>query len=168
MVSSGRIGHLNWQRKRLMFESVPNLSTVRNYLEMATGLTEASAAKAMEVAGSLISQGMSLGNKQPADVASSVAQAADDLMAQSKTNRDLLIGLIRTEVDKAIGRVGFVREDELAALRARVERIESLLTASGSHTVSEDRRDSEERIDGDTKDQAPVKKKKKVVVDRES
>lgn len=151
-----------------MFESVPNLSTVRNYLEMATGLTEASAAKAMEVAGSLISQGMSLGNKQPADVASSVAQAADDLMAQSKTNRDLLIGLIRTEVDKAIGRVGFVREDELAALRARVERIESLLTASGSHTVSEDRRDSEERIDGDTKDQAPVKKKKKVVVDRES
>ena len=33
-----------------MFESVPNLSTVRNYLEMATGLTEATAAKAMEVA----------------------------------------------------------------------------------------------------------------------
>jgi len=106
-----------------MFESVPNLSTVRIYLEMATGLTEATATKAMEVAGSLIAQGMSLGAKQPADVASSVAQAADELMAQSKTNRDLLIGLIRTEVDRAIGRVGFVREDELAALRARVEKL---------------------------------------------
>jgi polyhydroxyalkanoate synthesis regulator phasin len=145
-----------------MFESVPNLSTVRNYLEMATGLTEATAAKAMEVAGSLIAQGMSLGTKQPADMASSVAQAADDLMAQSKTNRDLLIGLIRTEVDKAIGRVGFVREDELAALRARVEKVESLITSVESET-SPRSHDSE-----GTDDQAPVKKKKKVVVEHDS
>jgi polyhydroxyalkanoate synthesis regulator phasin len=145
-----------------MFESVPNLSTVRNYLEMATGLTEATAAKAMEVAGSLIAQGMSLGAKQPADMASSVAQAADDLMAQSKTNRDLLIGLIRTEVDKAIGRVGFVREDELAALRARVEKVESLVTSVESET-SPRSHESE-----GTDDQAPVKKKKKVVVEHES
>lgn len=145
-----------------MFESVPNLSTVRNYLEMATGLTEATAAKAMEVAGSLIAQGMSLGAKQLADMASSVAQAADDLMAQSKTNRDLLIGLIRTEVDKAIGRVGFVREDELAALRARVEKIESLITSVESET-------SPRSHDSDgSDDQAPVKKKKKVVVEHES
>jgi len=145
-----------------MFESVPNLSTVRNYLEMATGLTEATAAKAMEVAGSLIAQGMSLGTKQPADMASSVAQAADDLMAQSKTNRDLLIGLIRTEVDKAIGRVGFVREDELAALRARVEKVESLIPSVESET-SPRSHDSE-----GTDDQAPVKKKKKVVVEHDS
>ncbi len=33
--------------------------------------------------------------------------------------------MIRTEVDRAVGRLGFVREDELAALRARVERLES-------------------------------------------
>jgi polyhydroxyalkanoate synthesis regulator phasin len=145
-----------------MFESVPNLSTVRNYLEMATGLTEATAAKAMEVAGSLIAQGMSLGAKQPADMASSVSQAADDLMAQSKTNRDLLIGLIRTEVDKAIGRVGFVREDELAALRARVEKVESLVTSVESETLAPSH-DSES-----VEDQAPVKKKKKVVVEHES
>jgi polyhydroxyalkanoate synthesis regulator phasin len=145
-----------------MFESVPNLSTVRNYLEMATGLTEATAAKAMEVVGSLIAQGMSLGTKQPADMASSVAQAADDLMAQSKTNRDLLIGLIRTEVDKAIGRVGFVREDELAALRARVQKLESLITTVESETLNQ----SHDTDDAD--DQEPVKKKKKVVVEHES
>ena len=145
-----------------MFESVPNLSTLRNYLEMATGLTEATAAKAIEVAGSLIAQGMSLGTKQPADMASSVAQAADDLMAQSKTNRDLLIGLIRTEVDKAIGRVGFVREDELAALRARVEKVESVMVAVEIDTVLQDQ-NSEAAAD-----EAPVKKKKKVVVEHES
>ena len=145
-----------------MFESVPNLSTVRNYLEMATGLTEATATKAMEVAGSLIAQGMSLGAKQPADVASSVAQAADELMAQSKTNRDLLIGLIRTEVDRAIGRVGFVREDELAALRARVEKIESLLASVGGDAVAGAPNQA------DVADQEPIKKKKKIVVEHES
>jgi hypothetical protein len=82
-------------------------------------------------------------------------------MAQSKTNRDLLIGLIRTEVDKAIGRVGFVREDELAALRARVEKMESLITSveSGTFTPSHD--------EVDAVDEEPVKKKK-VVVDHES
>ncbi len=145
-----------------MFESVPNFSTVRNYLEMATGLTEATATKAMEVAGSLIAQGMSLGAKQPADVASSVAQAADELMAQSKTNRDLLIGLIRTEVDRAIGRVGFVREDELAALRARVEKIESLLASAGGDAVAGAPNQA------DVADQEPIKKKKKIVVEHES
>jgi len=145
-----------------MFESVPNLSTVRNYLEMATGLTEATASKAMEVVGSLIAQGMSLGTKQPADMASSVAQAADELMAQSKTNRDLLIGLIRTEVDKAIGRVGFVREDELAALRARVQKLESLITTVESETLDRS------HDDAGAQDQEPVKKKKKVVVEHES
>jgi len=145
-----------------MFESVPNFSTVRNYLEMATGLTEATATKAMEVAGSLIAQGMSLGAKQPADVASSVAQAADELMAQSKTNRDLLIGLIRTEVDRAIGRVGFVREDELAALRARVEKIESLFATAGGDAVASAPNQA------DVADQEPIKKKKKIVVEHES
>jgi cell division protein FtsB len=32
--------------------------------------------------------------------------------------------MIRTEVDKAVGRMGFVREDELAALRRHVQRLE--------------------------------------------
>lgn len=144
-----------------MFDLVPNLATVRNYLEMASGLTEATASKAMEVAGSLIAQGVSLGTKQPADVASSVAQAADDLMAQSKTNRDLLIGLIRTEVDKAIGRVGFVREDELAALRLRVEKVESCCSAEGAV-------ESKEQAFASVESESPVKKKKKVVIEHES
>jgi len=148
-----------------MFDSIPNIGTLRNYVEMATGLTEATAAKAMEVAGSLVAQGMSLGTKQPADVASSVAQAADDLMAQSKTNRDLLIGLIRSEVDMAIGRVSFVREDELAALRARVEKIEAVQLAG---VIRDSEMSSEAANAGDSRTDAPVKKKKKVVVDHES
>lgn len=112
-----------------MLQGLPNLGPLKNYVELATGLTEVTANKAKEAAMALIAQGMSLGSKQPADVAATVQQAADDLVALSKTNRDMLIDLIRGEVDKAVGRMGFVREDELAALRSRVEKLEKQISA---------------------------------------
>jgi ribonuclease E len=39
----------------------------------------------------------------------------------------LVVGLVRTEVERAVGRVGFVREEELAAVRAHVDRLEDQL-----------------------------------------
>lgn len=135
-----------------MLQGLPNLGPLKNYVELASGLTEVTANKAKDAVMSLIAQGMALGAKQPADVAASVQQAADDLMAMSKSNRDMLIDMIRTEVDRAVGRMGFIREDELAALRARVEKLEKqqaelAVVAPAADAVSE-----------------PVTKKKKVVV----
>ncbi len=100
------------------------LDDIRGYLQMASGLTEVTAAKAREIAMALVGQGMNLSTKAP-DVVGQVQELADDLVATSKGNRDLLTGMIRTEVDKAVGRMGFVREDELAALRRHVQRLES-------------------------------------------
>ncbi len=114
------------------------LDDIRGYVQMASGLTEVTAAKAREIAMALIGQGMNLGSKAP-DVVGQVQELADDLVATSKENRDLLTGMIRTEVDKAVGRMGFVREDELAALRRHVQRLESEigdLRANGSHRDS--------------------------------
>jgi polyhydroxyalkanoate synthesis regulator phasin len=102
------------------------LDEIRGYLQMASGLTEVTAAKAREIAMALVGQGMNLGTKAP-DVVGQVQELADDLMATSKGNRDLLTNMIRSEVDKAVGRMGFVREDELAALRRHVQRLESEL-----------------------------------------
>ena len=65
----------------------------------------------------------------------SVQDIADDLLVTSQQNREALMEMIRTEVDRAVGRLGFVREDELAALRARVERLES--GADAPSTASE-------------------------------
>ena len=115
-----------------MLQGLPNLGPLKNYVELATGLTEVTANKAKDAAMALIAQGISLGSKQPADVAATVQQAADDLVALSKTNRDLLIDMIRSEVDKAVGRMGFVREDELAALRARVEKLEKQVASQST------------------------------------
>ena len=106
------------------------LDDLRNYLQMASGLTEATTAKAKDVVTGLISTGistgMSLGSKAgPApEMMGQVQELADDLVATSKNNRDMLTAMIRSEVDKAVGRMGFVREDELAALRRHVQRLE--------------------------------------------
>jgi len=100
------------------------LDDVRGYLQLVSGLTEVTAAKAREIASLLIGQGLSLGTKAP-DVVGQVQELADELVATSKENRDLLTGMIRSEVDKAVGRMGFVREDELAALRRHVQRLET-------------------------------------------
>jgi hypothetical protein len=129
-----------------MLPGVPNLGPLKNYVELASGLTEVTAAKAKDTALALIAQGMSLGTKQPSDVAATVQQAADDLIALSKTNRDMLVDMIRIEVDKAVGRIGFVREDELAALRARVDKLEKDIATQT------------------TGEPAPTVKKKKVIV----
>ncbi len=99
------------------------LDGLRSYLELASGLTEVTASKAREAAMGLVNQGLQFTGKTP-DVMGSVQDIADDLVSTSKQNREMLLGMIRTEVDRAVGRMGFVREDELAALRARVDQLE--------------------------------------------
>jgi len=114
------------------------LDALRGYVQLATGLTEVTVAKAREAAAALLSQGLDL-DKVPdvpgkdsavsaATVAASQVQGlADDLLETSKQNRELLTGLVRTEVDRAAGRLGFVREEELAAVRRHVSRLETQL-----------------------------------------
>jgi polyhydroxyalkanoate synthesis regulator phasin len=133
-----------------------NLGPLKNYVELATGLTEVTANKAKDAAMALLAQGINLNSRQPADVAASVQQAADDLVALSKTNRDMLVDVIRTEVDRAIGRIGFVREEELAALRARLERLEK--------EVSDIHPSNTTKQTVDVNEQVASPKKKKVIV----
>ncbi|MCX6433011.1 MAG: hypothetical protein NTX29_09535, partial [Actinobacteria bacterium] len=91
--------------------------------------THATTAKAKEVGTGLLSQGMSLSAKaMPApEMMGQVQELADDLVSTSRNNREMLVGMIRAEVDRAVGRMGFVREDELAALRRHVQRLEKQL-----------------------------------------
>jgi polyhydroxyalkanoate synthesis regulator phasin len=128
------------------------LDAIKGYVELATGLTEVTVKRAQEAAGALVQQGMALlnsdtvpdvpGKDQAVDAArtaaSSVQELADDLLETSKQNRELLIGLIRTEVDRSAGRMGFVREEELAAVRRHIARLENQIAdmRSGGSTPS--------------------------------
>jgi len=114
------------------------LDDLRSYLQMATGLTEATTAKAKEVVGGLLAQGLSLSTRAmpSTDMMGQVQELADDLVSTSRNNREMLVGMIRAEVDRAVGRMGFVREDELAALRRHVQRLEKQLADLEAATVA--------------------------------
>ncbi len=114
------------------------LDALRGYVQLASGLTEVTVAKAREAVAALLTQGLDLDNVpdvpgkdsavDAAKVAASQVQGlADELLETSKQNRELLTGLVRTEVDRAAGRLGFVREEELAAVRRHVSRLETQL-----------------------------------------
>ena len=131
------------------------MDALKGYVQLATGLTEVTAAKARDAASALVNQGMQWTGKS-SDAMESVQDIADDLLVTLQENREALMEMICTEVDRAVGRLGFVREDELAALRARVERLESgsdaPMTAADSPAPS-----------GDEMPAAAPKVKKKVV-----
>ena len=100
-------------------------------MQLATGLIESTSERAKESASALINQGVEAGSKGPEVVSAQVQEIADDLIEQGRTNRELMVGLIRTEVERAVGRMGFVREEELAAVRKHVERLERKLNQRG-------------------------------------
>ncbi len=168
------------------------LDDLRNYLQMASGLTEATTTKAKDVVSGLLATGMSLSSRAvPApEMMGQVQELADDLVATSKNNREMLTGMIRSEVDKAVGRMGFVREDELAALRRHVQRLEKQIAdlettvtpASGHHpavvieesaavvVVDPHATEEPEGLPADAStdsasDEPEPKKKKKIIVD---
>ncbi len=92
---------------------------LKGYLALASGLTEVTKSKATAAAKALVAQGGA--------AAGTVTGLADDLVAQSKSNREALTALVRFEVDKALGRVGLASTDEVDELTARVRSLEGEL-----------------------------------------
>lgn len=115
------------------------LDAVRGYMQLAIGLTEVSVRKAQEVAASLLSgdvESVKATGDSAKDAArqmsAQVQDLADDIVAQASGNREMLVGLIRSEIDRAAGRLGLVREEELAALRRQVQRLEAEVRGEGT------------------------------------
>lgn len=102
------------------------------YLKLATSLASAGAGKATETVSTLLTLG----------------------------DRDALVSLVRTEVAQVIGRMGLVREDELAALRRHVDRLERELTDLRAQSGAPAPKPT---AASDTSVKPVVKKRKKVV-----
>ena len=111
------------------------IETLRSYMQLAAGLVESTTEKAMETASNLVSQAGEAGSKGPEVVTAQMQGIAEDLIEQSRTNRELMVGLVRTEVERTVGRMGFVREEELAAVRKHVERLERQLNERGDQAA---------------------------------
>ena len=101
---------------------------LKGYLALASGLTEVTRKKATSAAKALVAQGEA--------TAGQVSGLADDLLSQSKSNREALTALVRFEVDKALGRVGLASADEVTELTARVRQLEGQLREATKPTAA--------------------------------
>jgi hypothetical protein len=109
------------------------LDALRTCLQIAEGLTEATRRRTSEAARQLLDQaGVDLDELQRKvsdRIPPEVQTLADELIATGRANRDLLAGLIKEEIDKAMARVGRLADDLTKAgviLEALERRVRSL------------------------------------------
>lgn len=117
----------------MVFESV------RGYVQLASGLSELTRARATEAAHGLLSlqgTGIEAGGK----LAVQVSALAEELLVAATTNRHNLTALVRSEVDAAVNRLGLVSTEKLAESQAEAARlraeVETLRSASSRATAA--------------------------------
>ena len=103
------------------------------YINMVTGVTKSSQAKAAASARALLKQaGLE-------DVATEtnerVMKLTEEILRASRTNRELLQQFVMAEVDKVAARLGLARADEVQALRDEVARLRAQLNAATAGTA---------------------------------
>ena len=92
---------------------------LKSYLALASGVTDLTRQRAVAAARALVSQGEA--------TAEQVAGLAEDLLAQTRQNREAVVALVAFEVDRALGRVGLATADEVGQLTGRIRELEQEL-----------------------------------------
>jgi polyhydroxyalkanoate synthesis regulator phasin len=98
------------------------MDALRGYVQLANGLTEVTKQRAQQAAKALLQQ--TGADTLTTGLSTKVTELADEIVATSKSNRQLLQAIVANEVEGAVARLGFVRSEEVAALTRRVERLE--------------------------------------------
>ena len=97
------------------------LDGLRGYIQLASGLTDVTRERARAAARALVAQG---GAVVPTSVQAQVSTVTEDLLATSKANRNLLVNLVRGEVERSVARMGLVSTKEMAAAERRAAGLE--------------------------------------------
>ena len=127
------------------------MDAVRGYVLLANGLTEVTKQKAQAAAKALLQQ-------TGADALTTRASdLADEIVATSKSNRQLLQAIVSNEVEGAVARLGFVRSEEVAALTRRVKALETEL-AEAQTAAAESAPAVDEVLEATVVEDAPAKK----------
>src|SRR3954466_4194675 len=90
---------------------------LKSYLTLASGLTDVTRQRAVGAAKALVAQGEA--------TAEQVSTLAEDLLAQSRSNREAVTALVKYEVDRTLGRLGLAANDEVTELTKRVRSLEA-------------------------------------------
>ncbi|MEI8411685.1 MULTISPECIES: phasin family protein [unclassified Kribbella] len=110
------------------------MDALRGYIQLANGLTEVTKQRAEAAAKALLQQ--TGADKLTSGVTAKVSDLADEIVATSKSNRQLLQAIVTNEVEGAVARLGFVRSEEVAALTRRVQTLESELAEARAATAA--------------------------------
>jgi polyhydroxyalkanoate synthesis regulator phasin len=94
------------------------MDALRGYVQLASGLTEVTRQRAQQAAKALLQQ------SGAESLTTRVSDLADEIVATSKSNRQLLQAIVANEVEGAVARLGFARVEEVAALSRRIETLE--------------------------------------------
>jgi len=97
-------------------EVVAVRDALKGYLQLASGLTEVTKARATAAARALAVQGEA--------TASQVGALADELLASSRNNRDAVREIVRGEVERAVRGLGLATAAEVRDLADRLSRLE--------------------------------------------
>jgi polyhydroxyalkanoate synthesis regulator phasin len=101
------------------------LDGLRAYIELASGLTEVTRQRATAAARALVAQGEAgVDSVVPGSMRAQVGVLAEELLATSKANRDLLASLVRGEVERSVTRLGLVSAAELEAANRRAQKLD--------------------------------------------
>ena len=93
----------------------------QTYINMVTGVTKSTQAKAVATARAMMKQA---GLEDVAtETSERVTKLAEEIMNASRTNRELLQHFVNAEVDKAAARLGFARADEVEVLRDEIAQL---------------------------------------------
>jgi len=110
-------------------EALMAVDALRGYVALVSGLTEVSRQRAVAQAKALLADGSLDPVVEAGRQAGTQVQAlADDIVATGRANRDLLVGLVRAEVERAVGSLGLAGTDEVSALQAQVDRLTRRVT----------------------------------------
>src|SRR5690349_15202563 len=85
------------------------IDALQSYAQLASGLTKTTREKAVATAKGLLEQA-GLG-EVAADAGDRVSKLADELLATSKANRQLLTQFVDAEVQKAVTRLGLAKSE---------------------------------------------------------
>jgi hypothetical protein len=104
------------------------LDSLQNYVNLVSGASKASRARALAAARGLLAQaGL---EDAAADAQERISKLADDIVNASRANRELLENLVGAEVEKAASRLGFARSEQVDDLQAQL--VELRLGAAAS------------------------------------
>lgn len=101
-------------------------NTWQRYMELATGLREVTRQRAEQVVKTLVKQGEV--------AADNMERLVEDLLQRSEKNRKTVSQLVKSETERAVGRLGLARQKDVERLQAKVTKLEKQL--SGGATKS--------------------------------